>query len=136
MEKAGENTGLFYCRPGQGQIAPSVAAAVDVDLLAVGIGVRVRDEIDDGRRMTEVLKQGRGEPLPFEMEAAVIFAATNGFFDSFPPERVNEMEKKLQDFLLREGRGELDAIKQSKEIREGTEASLKEKLERFVAANA
>jgi F-type H+-transporting ATPase subunit alpha len=83
-----------------------------------------------------VLKQGKGEPLPFEMEAAVIWAATNGYFDSFPPERVSAMEKKLQDFLLREGRGELDAIKQSKEIREGTEEALKEKIGRFVSANA
>src|SRR6266481_2618726 len=38
-------------------------------------------QIDDGRRMTEVLKQNVGEPLPFEMQAAIIFAATNGYFD-------------------------------------------------------
>ncbi len=93
-------------------------------------------QIDSGRRMTQVLRQNRGVPLPFEMEAAIIFAATNGFFDSFDPDRVSAMEEKLQDFLLREGRGELDAIKQSKEIREGTEEALKEKLARFVAANS
>jgi F-type H+-transporting ATPase subunit alpha len=100
------------------------------------LDAETKRQIDAGRRMTEVLKQGKGEPLPFEMEAAVIWAATNGYFDSFPPERVSLMEKKLQDFLLREGRGELDAIKQSREIREGTEEALKEKLGRFVAANA
>jgi F-type H+-transporting ATPase subunit alpha len=100
------------------------------------LDAETKKQIDNGRRMTEVLKQGKGEPLPSEMEAAVIWAATNGYFDSFPPERVSAMEGKLQDFLLREGRGELDAIKQSKEIREGTEEALKEKLARFVAANS
>src|SRR3954464_3669215 len=36
-----------------------------------------KKQIDSGRRMTEVLKQANGKPLPFEMEAAVIFAAVN-----------------------------------------------------------
>ncbi|HVU00598.1 MAG TPA: F0F1 ATP synthase subunit alpha, partial [Polyangiaceae bacterium] len=85
-------------------------------------------QIDSGRRMTEMLKQNRGEPLPFEMEAAVIFAATNGFMDTFAPEQISTMEKKLRDFLMREAKAELEAIKSSKNIEEATEASLKEKL--------
>jgi len=88
-------------------------------------------QIDSGRRMTEMLKQNRGEPLPFEMEAAVIFAATNGFMDTFAPENISAMEKKLRDFLTREAKPELEAIKSSKNIEEATEASLKEKLARF-----
>jgi len=40
-----------------------------------------KKQIDTGRRMTEVLKQKRGMPLPFAMEAAVIFAATNGYLN-------------------------------------------------------
>src|ERR1700759_3123232 len=42
-----------------------------------------KKQIDSGRRMTEMLKQPNGKPLPFEMEAAVIFAAVNGYFDGF-----------------------------------------------------
>ncbi len=86
--------------------------------------------------MTEMLNQGRGVPLPFEMEAAVIFAATNGYLDSFSPEEVSAVEKKLQDYLAREAGGALAAIKESKEIREGTEKTLREKLDAFVARSA
>lgn len=92
-------------------------------------------QIDGGRRMTQILNQGRGAPLPFQMEAAIIFAATNGYFDSFPPEDVAAIEHKLQEYLSREGLGLLDAIKESKEIREGTEKDLREKLEAFVERN-
>lgn len=92
-------------------------------------------QIDGGRRMTQILNQGRGAPLPFQMEAAIIFAATNGYFDSFPPEDVAAIERKLQEYLSREGLGLLDAIKESKEIREGTEKDLREKLEAFVERN-
>jgi F-type H+-transporting ATPase subunit alpha len=89
--------------------------------------------IDSGRRMTEVLKQNRGVPLPFEMEAAVIFAATNGYFDSFPPEEASAAEKRLQEFLTREGAAALEAIRTSKQIDEATEKSLRAVLDAFVS---
>ncbi len=97
-----------------------------------------KKQIDDGRRMTQVLTQGKGAPLPFQMEAAIIFAATNGYLDAFSPHEIPAIEKKLRDYLDREAGGILEAIKESKEIREETEASLREKLTQFVqrATNA
>ena len=92
-----------------------------------------KKQIDSGRRMTEVLKQNKGEPLPFEMEAAVIFAATNGYFDHYEPEEAALAETKLRDYLTREAGGVLGAIKESKEIREETEKTLREKLDAFTA---
>lgn len=89
--------------------------------------------IDAGRRMTAVLAQGRAEPLPFEMEAAIIFAATNGYLDTFEPEQIPAEEERLREFLDREAGGVLLAIKESKEIREETERSLREKLEAFLS---
>jgi F-type H+-transporting ATPase subunit alpha len=89
--------------------------------------------IDSGRRMTEVLKQNRGVPLPFEMEAAVIFAATNGFFNSFAPEQASAAEAKLQEFLMREGKDVLEAIRTSKQIDETTDAKLRAVLDSFVS---
>jgi F-type H+/Na+-transporting ATPase subunit alpha len=97
------------------------------------LDTETKKRIDSGRRMTEMLNQGRGAPLPFEMEAAVIFAATNGYFDSIPPEQVSRTEVKLQEYLSREAGGVLMAIKESKEIREETEKTLREKLDAFLA---
>lgn len=91
-----------------------------------------KKQIDGGRRMTEVLKQSDGHPLPFEMEAAVIFAATNGYFDTFAPENTSAMEKKLQDYLEREAGDVLASIREKKEITEETEALLRSVLAKFV----
>ncbi len=90
-----------------------------------------KQRIDNGRRMTEVLKQPRGVPLPFEMESAIMFAATNGYFDSFAPDETSAIEEKLQDYLRREAEGVLTAIRESKDVREETEKSLREKLDAF-----
>ncbi len=91
-----------------------------------------KKQIDAGRRMTEVLKQKNGEPLAFEMEAAVIWAATNGHFDTFAPEETSAMERKLQDFLTREGGDALASIREKKEITEETAALLTSLMEKFV----
>jgi F-type H+-transporting ATPase subunit alpha len=99
------------------------------------LDVETKRRIDAGRRMAEILNQGRGVPLAFEMEAAIIFAATNGYLDSFSPEEVSAVEKKLQEYFSREAGGALMAIKESKEIREDTDTTLREKLDAFVARN-
>ena len=49
------------------------------------LDAETKKRIDAGRRMTSVLNQPRGVPMPFEMQAATIFAAINGYLDSFPP---------------------------------------------------
>ena len=97
------------------------------------LDAETKRRIDAGRRMTEILNQGRGVPLAFEMEAAIIFAATNGYLDTFSPEEVSAVEKKLQEYLGREAGGVLIAIRESKEIREESEKTLREKLDAFLA---
>ena len=100
------------------------------------LDAETKKRIDAGRRMTEMLNQGRGVPLPFNMEAAIIFAATNGYLDTFPPEEVGAVETKLRDYLSREAGDVLVAIRESKEISEKSEKTLREKLDTFVARHA
>ncbi|MGE5540777.1 MAG: F0F1 ATP synthase subunit alpha [Bacillota bacterium] len=95
-----------------------------------------KKQIDSGRRMTEILKQPNGKPLPFEMEAAVIFAAVNGYFDGFAPEKTAEAEQRLQDFLNREANDVLAAIRTTREIGETVEKDLRAKLDTFVERTA
>jgi F-type H+-transporting ATPase subunit alpha len=66
------------------------------------------------------------------VQAAVIFAAVNGYFDSFAPDEVSKTEKKLRDYLAREGGDVLAAIREKKEIGEDTEKTLREILAQFV----
>ena len=95
------------------------------------LDAETKKRIDSGRRMTEILNQGRGVPLAFEIEAAIIFAATNGYLDTFAPEDVGAIERKMQDYLSREASGALEAIRESKEISGDSEKILREKLDTF-----
>jgi F-type H+-transporting ATPase subunit alpha len=90
-----------------------------------------KKQIDSGQRMTQILNQPQGKPLAFEIEAAVIFAAVNGYMNSFDPLETSAAEARLQDFLLREGQKELALIRESKAIDETTEAALRAVLDSF-----
>ncbi|MBA3789115.1 F0F1 ATP synthase subunit alpha [Patescibacteria group bacterium] len=90
-----------------------------------------KKQIDAGQRMTQILNQPQGKPLAFEMEAAVIFAATNGFLDGFPAAETSAAEVRLQDFLTREAKAELKAIRDSREISDATDKALRAKLDAF-----
>jgi F-type H+-transporting ATPase subunit alpha len=90
-------------------------------------------KIDAGRRMTAVLNQGKGMPMPFERQVAVIFAAVNGLLDAIPPERIVEAEEKLLAHLDRDAKGVLDAIRTEKAISEDTEKKLREAIAAFTS---
>jgi F-type H+-transporting ATPase subunit alpha len=97
------------------------------------LDAETKKRIDSGRRMTEVLTQVQGKPLAFEMQSAIIFAAINGYFNTFAPEHTRDAQHKLQDFLAREGQDVLTMIRETKNIDEDTEKALRATLENFIS---
>ncbi len=95
-----------------------------------------KKQIDSGQRLTQMLNQPQGKPLPFEIQAAVIFAAVNGYLNSFDALETSAAEVRLQDFLLREAKDVLTKIRESKNIDEEVEKSLRALLEKFAERTA
>lgn len=95
------------------------------------LDLETKARIDAGRRMTAVLTQKNGDPYPFELQAVILFAATNGYFDSIVPDRAVETEAELKDFLFREASNVLGAIRTSREINAEIEGDLRKHLDAF-----
>lgn len=85
-----------------------------------------------GRRMTEVLKQPQYEPVSLEHQVAIIYAVSNGLMNDIPVEKMAEAEKKFHEFLKKEGKEVLEAIKTTKELNETSEEKLKQLIGEFV----
>ena len=83
-----------------------------------------KERIDSGRRMTELMNQDKGAPMPFEEIAALLFAAGNGLLDGVDPSAVRIREAEFKTFLLREGPQLLEAIKHSKEVSDESKEKL------------
>ncbi|HUX36053.1 MAG TPA: F0F1 ATP synthase subunit alpha [Candidatus Paceibacterota bacterium] len=91
-----------------------------------------KKQIDAGQRLTAVLKQKNGEPMPFERQAVTIYAAVNGYLKKVAVEKVPEFEEKLLAFLDANAAEMLKNIKSSKDISPETEEELKKQLAKFM----
>jgi len=56
-------------------------------------------QLERGRRLSELLKQEEGLPMPVERQVVAIFAGTRGFLDEFPVDRVRSFEEELLRFV-------------------------------------
>jgi F-type H+/Na+-transporting ATPase subunit alpha len=89
--------------------------------------------LNRGQRIVELFKQIQYNPIPVELQVAVMWAMQNGFIDPVPVERVKEFQNKLQDFLETRKESLLASIRQKKQLDAELEANLKATLEEFVA---
>lgn len=90
-------------------------------------------QLERGRRLVEMLKQGQGEPLGIEMQIMLIYSATKGYLDSIPEKKVLDYEKELREFLKTRCSELLISIKKEKKITEKIEEQIKEVLQEFKA---
>src|SRR5277367_2676870 len=58
-----------------------------------------QQQLNRGKHLTEILKQGQYSPLPLEKQIAIIFAGTQGFLDDLPIERCRKFEEEFYRFL-------------------------------------
>jgi F-type H+-transporting ATPase subunit alpha len=94
-------------------------------------------QLNRGRRLVEILKQPQYQPLAVERQVAIIFAATNGYLDAVPVERLREYEDGLYMFFETSRPEALSAIAQKRilddEVKEGLKGALEEYGKQFAA---
>src|SRR6187397_666568 len=88
-------------------------------------------QLTRGARLVEILKQPQYQPLSVEKQVAIIFAATNGYLDSVPVEKLRAYEDGLFRFLETRHSAVLDAIREKKILDDEVKAGLKGALEDY-----
>ena len=94
-------------------------------------------QLNRGRRLVEILKQGQYQPLPVEKQVLIIFAGTNAYLDDLPVEQIRSFEEGLYKFVENAHPGLLPKIREKKvlddEVKGLVHAALKEFKQRFVS---
>ncbi len=93
-------------------------------------------QLNRGRRLTEILKQGQYQPLPVEKQVLILYAGGNGYLDDLPVEVCRTFEAELYR-AVENGHAEiLKEIAEKKalsdELKGKMDAVLKEFKQRFV----
>jgi F-type H+/Na+-transporting ATPase subunit alpha len=132
------NVGLSVSRVGwsaQTKAMKRVAGTLKLDLaqfreleafsqFASDLDADTRKQLERGKRMVEILKQGTSEPVPFEKQVALIFAGTIGALDGLDVSQIKGFEKDLYLALDTEGKT-LDAIRTSKDLSDDSKEAIK-----------
>ncbi len=90
-----------------------------------------RNQLEQGQRMVEVLKQGPYSPLPIEKQVLIIFAGTKGYLSDIPAGEVTRFESELYPFVEAKYSDVLDTIRTKKMVDKETEELLNKVLEEF-----
>jgi F-type H+-transporting ATPase subunit alpha len=62
------------------------------------LDAETKSQIDNGRRLTELLKQPQFRPVPVADQILAIFAVSNGFFSDYELSEIGQKEEKLIEF--------------------------------------
>jgi F-type H+-transporting ATPase subunit alpha len=98
---------------------------------AADLDKATRDQLERGRRITEVLKQPQYSPMSLGKQVMILYAVTNGYLDDIP---VDKMIACGEDFhrFMETNHPELEQkINEDKEIKPETEEALKAAIQEF-----
>ena len=87
-----------------------------------------------GQRLVEILKQPQYQPMPWVDQAISIFAATNGFLDDQPINKLSKFESEFLTFIQTKKADLRKSIEEKEMINENAETELKSALNEYVEA--
>lgn len=90
-----------------------------------------KEQLAQGERIREILKQPQYKPLPVEYQVIIIYAATKKYLLSVEVEDIIRYEKELFEFIATKYPEIPESIKTTKEISEETEETLQKALKEF-----
>ncbi|KKS79437.1 MAG: ATP synthase subunit alpha [Parcubacteria group bacterium GW2011_GWD1_42_9] len=88
-----------------------------------------KQQIERGKRVTEILKQGQYEPMPVANQVAILYAVTNGYMNDVPVSEVNTWEKRFHQFI--KNQPVFKQITEKKELTAEIEELLKQTITDF-----
>ena len=91
-------------------------------------------QLNRGSRLVELLKQGQYSPMDVIDQSVSIFAATKGFFDSIPVNKIRQVETDLLAALNSRHADLMNAMRAEKQMSAENEAKVTDIVKNFVAS--
>ncbi len=88
-------------------------------------------KIERGKRIVEVFKQPQYNPISVEMQAAVLWAAQNGYFDDVAVEKIKDCQNKLTEYLTTRKSALTAKLAKEKALSDALTAELKAAVTEF-----
>jgi len=90
-----------------------------------------RDQLERGRRITEILKQPQCSPMSLGGQVNILYAVTNGFLDEVPVDKVMTWEENFHRFMKTSHPEIEEKVNDDKEIKPDTKEALEKAISEF-----
>jgi F-type H+-transporting ATPase subunit alpha len=88
-------------------------------------------QLNRGKRLVEILKQGQYQPLRIGFQVASVYAGTRGFLDNLNVDAVRPFEAALHKWLADDKQALIDRLEKAPKFDEALDAELKAALTEF-----
>ena len=88
-------------------------------------------QLNRGKRLVEILKQGQYQPLPVEKQVLIIYAGTTGILDDLPVEQCRPFEQELYKFVENAHPALLSTIREKKILDDDLKNEVKNVITEF-----
>ena len=91
-----------------------------------------KEQLEQGARIREMLKQGQYKPMKVEYQVIIIYAATRKYLLQIPTEKVQDFEEKLLEYTGRRHPELPEKIRTEKALTEEVETMLRSVIEEYL----
>ncbi len=91
------------------------------------------DQLNRGKHLVEILKQGQYQPLPIEKQIMIIYSGTKGYLDDIPVEQCRKFEDELYRFVDNAHPGLWEEIRTKKVLDKELEPKIADAIKEFKA---
>jgi F-type H+-transporting ATPase subunit alpha len=95
------------------------------------LDAKTQAQLGRGKRIVEVFKQQQYNPIPIEVQVAVLWTVQNDFMDDVPVDKIKDFQARLTDFLNTRKADLLAKIRNEKAVSDATVSELKTALTEF-----
>jgi F-type H+-transporting ATPase subunit alpha len=95
------------------------------------LDAKTQAQLGRGKRIVEVFKQQQYNPIPIEVQVAVLWTVQNDFMDDVPVDKIKDFQARLTDFLNTRKADLLTRIRNEKAVSDALAAELKTTVTEF-----
>jgi F-type H+-transporting ATPase subunit alpha len=88
-------------------------------------------KIDRGKRIIELFNQPQHDPIPVDVQVALLWAVQNGYLDRVPLDRIKEYQRRLTDYLTGAKADLLARMAKEQALNDALTADLKTAADQF-----
>src|SRR5579862_6590933 len=95
------------------------------------LDARTQAQLERGKRIVEVFKQPQYNPVPLEVQVAILWTVQNGLMDDVPVDKIKDFQYKLTDYLTSRKAELMGKILKEKALSDALIADLKAAVTEF-----